>query len=54
MIDGIAEKNILGTNDMAGPAYSLHNIERIEIIWGEKFFLQKNCSNAQRIHRSFE
>lgn len=34
MIDGIAEKNILGTNDMAGPAYSLHNIERIEIIWG--------------------
>ena len=34
MIDGIAENNILGTNDMAGPAYSLHNIERIEIIWG--------------------
>ena len=34
MIDGIAENNILGSNDMAGPAYSLHNIERIEIIWG--------------------
>ena len=34
MIDGIAENNILGSNDMAGPAYSLHNTERIEIIWG--------------------
>ncbi len=34
MIDGIAENNILGTNDMAGPAYSLHNVDRIEIIWG--------------------
>src|SRR6185312_602513 len=34
MIDGIAENNILGSNDLAGPAYSLHNIERIEIIWG--------------------
>ena len=34
MIDGIAENNILGTNDLAGPAYSLHNVERIEIIWG--------------------
>ena len=34
MIDGIAENNILGSNDMAGPAYSLHNVERIEIIWG--------------------
>ncbi|HLX91084.1 MAG TPA: TonB-dependent receptor plug domain-containing protein [Puia sp.] len=34
MIDGIVENNILGTNDMAGPAYPLHNIERIEIIWG--------------------
>src|ERR1700712_2974423 len=34
MIDGIVENNILGSNDMAGPAYSLHNIERIEIIWG--------------------
>jgi len=34
MIDGIAENNILGTNDMAGPAYSLHNVKRIEIIWG--------------------
>jgi len=34
MIDGIAENNILGTNDIAGPAYSLHNVERIEIIWG--------------------
>ena len=34
MIDGIVENNILGTNDMAGPAYSLHNAERIEIIWG--------------------
>jgi outer membrane cobalamin receptor len=34
MIDGIMENNILGSNDMAGPAYSLHSIERIEIIWG--------------------
>jgi outer membrane receptor for ferrienterochelin and colicins len=34
MIDGIPENNIAGTNDMAGPAYSLHNVERIEIIWG--------------------
>ncbi|MEJ0104831.1 MAG: TonB-dependent receptor [Bacteroidota bacterium] len=34
MIDGIVENNILGSNDMAGPAYSLHNTERIEIIWG--------------------
>ncbi len=34
MIDGIAENNIIGNNDMAGPAYSLHNVSRIEIIWG--------------------
>ena len=34
MIDGIVENNILGTNDIAGPAYSLHNVERIEIVWG--------------------
>jgi outer membrane receptor for ferrienterochelin and colicins len=34
MIDGVVENNILGTNDMAGPAYSLHNAARIEIIWG--------------------
>ncbi|HVX28209.1 MAG TPA: TonB-dependent receptor [Parafilimonas sp.] len=34
MIDGIVENNILGSNDMAGPAYSLHNVDRIEIIWG--------------------
>ncbi len=34
LIDGIAENNIAGTNDMGGPAYSLHNVERIEIIWG--------------------
>ncbi|MFT3933648.1 MAG: TonB-dependent receptor [Chitinophagaceae bacterium] len=34
MIDGIVENNILGSNDFAGPAYSLHNIERVEIIWG--------------------
>lgn len=34
MIDGIAENNIIGSNDMGGPAYSLHNVERIEIIWG--------------------
>jgi outer membrane receptor for ferrienterochelin and colicins len=34
MVDGIPENNIAGTSDMAGPAYSLHNVERIEIIWG--------------------
>src|ERR1700722_623285 len=34
MIDGIAENNILGSNDIAGPAYNLHDVERIEIIWG--------------------
>lgn len=34
MIDGIVENNILGSNDMAGPSYSLHNVERVEIIWG--------------------
>ena len=34
MIDGIAENNIIGSNDMGGPAYSLHNVERVEIIWG--------------------
>ena len=34
MIDGMVENNILGTNDLAGPAYSLHNVLRIEIIWG--------------------
>jgi outer membrane receptor protein involved in Fe transport len=34
MIDGVVENNIIGSNDMAGPAYSLYNVERIEIIWG--------------------
>ena len=34
MIDGIVENNILGSNDMAGPAYPLHNVLRIEIVWG--------------------
>ncbi len=34
MIDGVVENNILGSNDMAGPAYSLHNVDRVEIIWG--------------------
>jgi len=34
MIDGIPENNIIGSNDMAGPAYSLHNVDRIEIVWG--------------------
>lgn len=34
MIDGIAENNIIGSNDMAGPAYSLHDVDRVEIIWG--------------------
>jgi len=34
MIDGIVENNINGGYEMAGSAYSLHNAERIEIIWG--------------------
>ncbi len=34
MINGIPENNIIGSNDMAGPAYSLHNVDRIEVIWG--------------------
>lgn len=34
MIDGIVENNIIGSNDIAGPAYNLHNVERIEIVWG--------------------
>lgn len=34
MINGIPENNIIGSNDIAGPAYSLNNVERIEVIWG--------------------
>ncbi len=34
MIDGIIENNIMGDFAIAGPAYSLHHVERIEIIWG--------------------
>ena len=34
MIDGIVENNILEGNVLGGPQYSLHSIERIEIIWG--------------------
>src|SRR5438105_2604136 len=34
MIDGIVENSIIGGFEMGGPAYSLHNAERIEIIWG--------------------
>lgn len=34
LIDGVPENNIIGSNDMAGPAYSLHNVKRIEVIWG--------------------
>lgn len=34
MVDGIVENNIIGTYEMAGPAYSLHNVERVEILWG--------------------
>jgi iron complex outermembrane receptor protein len=34
MIDGIVENSVMGDFTMAGPAYSLHNVERIEILWG--------------------
>jgi outer membrane receptor for ferrienterochelin and colicins len=34
MIDGVVENSVIGDFAMAGPAYSLHNVERIEIMWG--------------------
>jgi outer membrane receptor for ferrienterochelin and colicins len=34
LIDGIRENNLVGSAELAGPAYPLHNVERIEIIWG--------------------
>lgn len=34
LIDGIVENSLIGSFEMGGPAYSLHNVERIEIIWG--------------------
>ncbi len=34
MVDGIVENSIMGGFEMGGPAYSLHNAERIEVIWG--------------------
>ena len=34
MIDGIVENSLNGSFEMAGPAYSLHNVERIEVIYG--------------------
>ena len=34
LIDGIVENNILEGNVLGGPQYSLHNIERIEFLWG--------------------
>jgi len=34
MIDGVVENNLIGSAEMGGPVYSLHNVERIEIIWG--------------------
>ncbi|HET6244787.1 MAG: TonB-dependent receptor [Bacteroidetes bacterium] len=34
MIDGIVENSIMGGYEMAGPAYSLFNVDRIEIMWG--------------------
>jgi outer membrane receptor for ferrienterochelin and colicin len=34
MVDGIVENSLNGGFEMAGAAYTLHNIERIEIIYG--------------------
>ena len=34
IIDGVVENSILGAPEMGGPAYSLHNVDRIEIISG--------------------
>ncbi|NVJ58755.1 MAG: TonB-dependent receptor [Gammaproteobacteria bacterium] len=34
LIDGIVENNILEGNVLSGPQYSLHNVKRIEVLWG--------------------
>ncbi|OFX26880.1 MAG: hypothetical protein A2041_12070 [Bacteroidetes bacterium GWA2_31_9b] len=34
LIDGIIENNLAEGNVLAGPQYSLHNVEQIEVIWG--------------------
>ncbi|MFC1850969.1 TonB-dependent receptor plug domain-containing protein [candidate division CSSED10-310 bacterium] len=34
LIDGLVENNILEGSVLGGPQYSLHHVERIEIIWG--------------------
>lgn len=34
MIDGVVENSVIGDFAIAGPAYSLFNVERIEILWG--------------------
>jgi len=34
LVDGFEENNIIGSFEMAGPAYSLHHVERVEIILG--------------------
>lgn len=33
-IDGVVENNRLEGNVLGGPQYSLHNIERVEVLWG--------------------
>lgn len=63
MIDGIVENNVMGDFAIAGPAYGLHNVDRIEIIWGPGSALYganafsaviniitKKCEDAQGIH----
>lgn len=34
LIDGIEENSLNGGFEFGGPAYSLHDVERIEVIWG--------------------
>jgi outer membrane receptor for ferrienterochelin and colicins len=34
MIDGVVENSVIGDFAIGGCAYSLHNVERIEILWG--------------------
>ncbi|TQV71451.1 TonB-dependent receptor [Aliikangiella marina] len=34
LIDGVVENNILEGNVLGGPQYSLHNVDRIEFLWG--------------------
>lgn len=34
MVDGMVENQLMGSFEMGGASYSLHNVERLEVIWG--------------------